>query len=131
MVLCRVATSAQRGQPSIGLRPHCPTEHMPSDPSAPSAPQPSAPPAGRDSSSRAPSTSRHSSVTTIKVTGRYLSFIHFANVDQCSVWRERCRVSNMIKRCQLMQLQVEEPFPLFILRCLFIGLGSRQQVKGE
>uniref|UniRef100_A0A3B4EVX9 E3 ubiquitin-protein ligase pellino homolog 2-like n=1 Tax=Pundamilia nyererei TaxID=303518 RepID=A0A3B4EVX9_9CICH len=39
-VLCHVATSAQRGQPSIGLRLLCPMGRMPSDPSAPSAPLP-------------------------------------------------------------------------------------------
>lgn len=80
-VLCRAATSAQRGQPGTGLRPRCPMGRTPSDPSAPSAPLPSAPPAGRGSSSRAPSTSHHTAATTITVTERRLSFIHVTNVD--------------------------------------------------
>lgn len=82
-VLCRVATSAQRGQPGTGRRLRCPTGRTLSDPSAPSAPLPSAPPAGRGSSSRAPSTSRRSSATTFTITGSYLGFIRAANVDQC------------------------------------------------
>lgn len=88
MLLCHVATSAQRGQPGTGLRHLCPTGRTPSDPSAPSAPLPSAPPAGHGSSSRAPSTNRHSVATaTITLTGNYLSCVHVANVDKhvCSL----------------------------------------------
>lgn len=84
-LLCRAATSAQRGQPGTGLRPRFLTGRTPSDLCAPSAPLPSAPPAGRGSSSRAPSTSRHSSSTTITVTERRLCFIHVADVGQCSL----------------------------------------------
>ncbi len=87
--LCRAATSAQKGQPGTGPRLRFPTGRTPSDLSAPSAPLPSAPPAGRGSSSRAPSTSRHCSEITITVTGRRLSFVHVANVEQCSVWKKR------------------------------------------
>lgn len=84
-VLCRAATSAQRGQPGTGLRPRFRMGRTPSDLSALSAPLPSAPPAGRGSSSRAPSTSRNSSATTITITGRCPSFIHGANVvTECS-----------------------------------------------
>lgn len=82
MRLCRVATSAQRGQPGTGLRPRCPTGLTPSDPSAPSVPLLSAPLAGLGSSSRAPSTRSYNTTTTTTVTEKYLSFIQVANVDQ-------------------------------------------------
>lgn len=98
MLLCPVATCAQRGQAGTGPRLLCPTGRTPSDPSAPSAPPLSAPPAGRGSSSRAPSTNRHSITTaTITLTGSYLSCVHVANVDQhvCSLLTS-CMYSNTL-----------------------------------
>lgn len=85
MLLCRVATSARRGQPDTGQRHHCPMGRTPSDLSAPSASLPSAHLGGHGSSSRALSTSYHFSATTIATTlttGSCLGFIHVANVDQ-------------------------------------------------
>lgn len=89
--LYHAATSPQRGQPSTGPRPRCLTGRTRSGPSAPSAPLHSAHPGGRGSSSRARSTNRHFSETT--VTGRYPSFIPAAHIDQWSLWvgsRQAC-----------------------------------------
>lgn len=82
MCLYLAATSPQRGQPSTGQRPRSLTGHTLSGLSAPSAPVRSAHRAGRDSSSRARSTNRHSSETTTTVTGSYPSFIPAADIGQ-------------------------------------------------
>lgn len=76
------ATSPRRRQPSTGQRPRSLTGHTLSGRSAPSAPLRSARRAGRDSSSRAPSTDPHSSETTTTVPGRQPSSVPAADIDQ-------------------------------------------------
>lgn len=85
------ATSPQRGQPGTGPRPRSLTGRTRSGPSAPSAPRRSAPRAGRGSSSRAPSTSRHF-LRNHNHSNRKIPELHSCSrIDQWSVWVGSCQ----------------------------------------